>query len=388
MFRRPRRVLRPSLDCLDERCLLATLAPDPSGLTPAQLGHAYGLDSVAFHANGQTIPGNGAGQTIAIVDPFHDPLLASDLHKFDQAFGLPDPVLNQVNLARKKTNDGWASEESLDVEWAHAIAPAAAIVVVEARSDSTANLIAAVNVARRLPAVSVVSMSWGGSELHNESTFDRTFTTLPGHIGVTFVASSGDSGARAGAEWPAVSPNILSVGGTTLNLDGAGNYSYETPWVSSSSGNSIFEAEPAFQAATQSSGKRSTPDVSFDANPNTGVDVFATTPSHHQSTWQVIGGTSLGSPAWAAIIAIADQGRALAGLGTLDGPTQTLPTLYKLPSSDFHAITGSNGSSRFASGFSFFARAKPSSVQPAAASLTGLGSPNGSALVYGLAFSG
>ena len=368
MLRTRRRVLRPTVDRLEKRGLLSTLAPIAGGLTPAQLRHAYGLDAVVFRAHGQAIVGDGSGQTIAIVDPFHDPYLASDLQAFDQAFGLPDPSLSQINLAGSRTNDGWAGEEAMDVEWAHAMAPAAKIVVVEASSDGVVSLMAAVNAARRLPGVAVVSMSWGGSELRNERKYDRTFTTPPGHNGVTFVVSSGDSGPRSGAQWPATSPNVLSVGGTTLSTDGAGNYLGESAWHQSSSGASRIEPQPAYQPAGAAAGKRSTPDVTFDADPNTGVEVYATAPSSGVASWQVVGGTSLGAPAWAAIVAVADQGRALAGLGTLDGPSQTLPTLYKLPSSAFRAVAASR-----------IGRAGGTAV-------AGLGSPNGSALVLGLAY--
>src|SRR5262245_22198006 len=150
-----RRSLRPRVDRLDHRWLPS--ASPFGGLTPAQIDQAYGLNSVAAV--------NGSGQTIAIVDAFHDPNLASDLATFDQAYNLPGQtasqvasLLTQVNMAGSQTNDGWAGEEALDVEWAHAAAPGAKIVVVEAKSDSLPDLMAAVNTARNLPGVSVVSM--------------------------------------------------------------------------------------------------------------------------------------------------------------------------------------------------------------------------------------
>src|SRR5262249_39290598 len=151
--------------------------------------------------NGKSIKGDGTGQAIAIVDAYHDPYLASDLHKFDQTYHLPDPALGVANLAGTATDDGWAQEEALDVEWAHAMAPGAIIIVVEARPDSSPGLLAAVDLARSLPGVSVVSMSWGGSEYAGQTASDSHFTTPAGHQGVTFVAASGDSGASGGAEW-------------------------------------------------------------------------------------------------------------------------------------------------------------------------------------------
>jgi subtilase family serine protease len=353
MIRQRRRALRPTLDRLDDRCLL-------SGLTPSQVTRAYGLDAITFGANGQTIAGDGSGQTIAIVDAYHNPYLSAGLHAFDQMYQLPDPSLIQVNLAGATTNDGWAQEEALDVEWAHAIAPGARIVVVEARSESVKDLLAAVDVARNVAGVSVVSMSWGGGETSGELRNDSHFTTPAGHTGITFVTASGDEGARGGAEWPSASSRVVSVGGTTLQISSAGAYLGESAWSGSSGGYSKYVTEPGYQRTVQASGRRSTPDVAFDADPATGVSVFTIAPSSGIGNWRQIGGTSLGAPAWAAIIAIADQGRATAGASTLDGASQTLPLLYNLPTIDFH--------------------------QSGSLTSTGLGSPNGASLVNGLAF--
>src|SRR5262249_9427388 len=155
------------------------------------------------------VAANGAGQVIAVVVAFHDPYLTQDVHTFDTAYGMADPRVVQVNLAGAATDDGWAGEETMDVEWAHAMAPGAQIGVVEARADSLNDLMTAVNIARQLPSVSVVSMSWGGSEFRGESAYDAYFTTPSGHNGVTFVAATGDAGAWSGAEWPSVSPNVV-----------------------------------------------------------------------------------------------------------------------------------------------------------------------------------
>jgi subtilase family serine protease len=133
----------------------------PTGYTPAQIRHAYGFDQVWFNG----VAGDGTGQTIAIVDAYDDPNVASDLHQFDAAFGLPDPSLTKVNeyggFAPPAANATWAVEIALDVEWAHAIAPGARILLVEANSNSNADLFAAVTYAAEQPGVSVVSMSWG-----------------------------------------------------------------------------------------------------------------------------------------------------------------------------------------------------------------------------------
>jgi subtilase family serine protease len=362
-----RRTFRPALESLDHRCL-------PSGLTPSQVTSAYGLNAIAFKVNGTSIQGNGAGQLIAIIDAYHDPYLASDLAYFDATYHLPAALMAQINLAGSTTNSGWAEEEALDVEWAHAIAPGAGIIVVEARSSSIQDLIAAVNVAKSIPLVSVVSMSWGGSEGQSETSYDSVFTTPAGHTGITFVAASGDSGASGGAEYPSSSPNVLSVGGTTLSVSSTGTYLGESVWSGSGGGYSRYETEPAYQRGFQSTGVRSTPDVSFDADPNTGVAVYVTDPSSGRGSWQQVGGTSLGAPAWAAIVAIADEGRYFAGKGTLNSATQTMTALYSLPSTDFHAVSTITTNSRF---------------RPAIVASPGLGSPNGAALVNGLvAYSG
>ena len=301
--------------------------------------HAYGLDAITFSSTGGApVVGNGSGETIALIEAYHDPTLVSDLHVFDHANGLPDPSLSVVNQGSTRINLDWDSEETLDVEWAHAIAPAAGILVVEAQSDTLSALMKAVNVARQTPGVAAVSMSWGFSELSGETAYDATFRTPPGHQGITFVAASGDNGTAAGPEYPSSSPNVLAVGGTTLVLDDAGNYVSELAWDGSGGGYSPYEPEPGYQKTIQNTGHRSTPDVAFDGDPGTGVEVYQTVPGTAFGTWITVGGTSLGSPAWAAIIAIADQGRALAGKGSLDGPTQTLPTLYSQPS-DFNTVS-------------------------------------------------
>jgi len=334
----------------------------PSGFSPATIRQAYGINQVLF---GSSI-GDGAGQTIAIVDAFNDPNIAGDLHAFDQQYGLSDPTLTRINQnggsslpgAAPGRGNSWALEISLDVQWAHAIAPAASILLVEAYSASDNDLAAAVNTARNYAGVSVVSMSWGGGE-GTSALNDNLFTTPAGHTPITFIASAGDQGAysspsQKAVEFPASSPNVLAIGGTRLSVSGNGNYGSETGWGSGTSsytnggsggGISGDESQPAFQKGivTQSSNFRTVPDVAFDADPNSGVAVYDSYDSAG-NPWLQVGGTSLGAPAWAAMIAIADEGRVLAGLSTLDGASQTLPALYALPSADFHDITsGNNG---------------------------------------------
>jgi hypothetical protein len=309
----------------------------PTGYTPAQIEQAYGINQISFNGTA----GTGAGTTIAIVDAYNDPNIKTDLHNFDQQFGLADPTFSVVNQNGGSTlpssNKGWAGEISLDVEWAHAIAPGAKILLVESNSASFTDLLTAVSYAASQPGVVAVSMSWGGGEFSGEKSNDSSFLPTSANPGVVFVNSSGDSGAPA--SYPSTSPNVLSVGGTTLNLTGSNAYSSESAWTGSGGGISAYESQPSYQqgVVTQSTTKRTSPDVSYDANPNTGFPVYQTY-GNSGGPWLQYGGTSDASPQWAALIAIADQGRNLAGEGALTNAT-LMPMLYKLPSADFHDVT-------------------------------------------------
>ena len=304
------------------------------GLTPAQVSSAYGFDQIK---DGSTLL-TGRSQCIALVDAFYDPTIVSDLKVFDQQFNLPDPVsftvVNQTggSPTHLATNAGWASETAMDVEWAHAMAPYARILLVESNDDNTDNLVAGVKYARSAQRVSVVSMSWGGSEFQGQLADDAVFTTPAGHRGVTFVSSSGDD--TSGAEWPASSPDVVGVGGTTLNLVGGG-YSSETAWGSGSGGASSYENEPSFQKLAQSTGNRTTPDVAYEADPNVGFAVYDSTGS---GGWTVIAGTSAGAPQWASLFAVINQGRKHQSESALIGNTETLPALYSV----YGAVNTSN----------------------------------------------
>src|SRR5262249_5930979 len=142
-----------------------------------------------------------------------------------------------------------------------------------------------------------VSMSWGASEFANETTatYQNDFTTPNGHRGVTFVGASGDNGVPA--IWPSVSPNVLSVGGTRLTVDAAGNFLGEAAGGGSGGGPSVYFSRPSYQAATYGGTKRAAPDVSYDADPSTGFSVYNT----FDGGWEQIGGTSAGAPQWAAL---------------------------------------------------------------------------------------
>src|SRR5262245_61670943 len=231
--RTPRaRFVRPQLEILEDRVMLsadpagglagfatpgaevmsqAAASPLslPGGFSPAQIRQAYGFNNITF--NGGSTHGDGTGQTIAIVDAYDQPNIGSDLARFDSTFGLPAANLRVVNqnggTSLPAADQGWGLEISLDVEWAHAMAPGANILLVEANTNSYADLMTAVDYARIQPNVSVVSLSWGSIEWSGEPSYDSHFTTPAGHTGITFIAASVDSGSSGAPEYPSVSPN-------------------------------------------------------------------------------------------------------------------------------------------------------------------------------------
>jgi len=325
--------------------LVAASGTTVSGYTPAQIRAAYGFNNAAF---GSTAA-DGTGQTIAIVDAYDDPDILTDLKQFDQTFGIAAPpslkIVNEsggTKLPGTDPSQGWEGETALDVEWAHAIAPGANILLVEANSASDTDLFAAVNYARNAPGVSTVSMSWGSEDNAANAQYDQALSkeylvTPTGHQGVTFVAATGDEGYTG---FPATSPNVLAVGGTDLYLNANGTIQSETAWTPQNSGGVIWSGGGGTSVEFPG---RNTPDVSYNAG--VGIAVYDT--FGPDQGWVSFGGTSAGTPQWAALIAIADQGRALKGLGSLDGATQTLPAIYSVSASDFHDITV--GSTQFQS---------------------------------------
>ncbi|MFL5329419.1 MAG: hypothetical protein ACJ8C4_10940 [Gemmataceae bacterium] len=365
------RLGRLGLELLETRDLPSTVMPDlarrkvngvtpaatsaPTGVSVSSIRSAYGFNGITF---GEVV-GDGSGQTIAIIDAYDDPkfvsstnsaFATSDLHKFDLALNIPEPAAPDWFLKVNQSggtnypaaNTGWSGEIALDVEWVHALAPGAKIMLVEANTSSSTDMYAAVKYARSVPGVSVISMSWGSPEASSDVNNNSVFTTPAGHVAITYVASTGDNGSPGG--YPAYSPNVLAVGGTTLTQSG-GTYVSEAGWSGSGGGVSTKETRPAYQSSvTQSATKRTIPDVSFDANPNSGVPVYDSYNNGTSAPWSQIGGTSFSAPAWAALIAVTDQGRALSSQSSLNGLTDTLPRLYTLSAADFHDVTsGSNG---------------------------------------------
>jgi subtilase family serine protease len=198
--------------------------------------------------------------------------------------------------AKMSSNSGWALETTLDVEWAHAIAPSAKLLLVEATTPSGANLLKAVDYAASRKDIVSASMSWGGAEFPEETSLDSHFKSVSNAV---FFASSGDNGT--GASWPASSPNVIGVGGTHVSVSSSHAFSSETAWSGSGGGISAYEKEPSFQAdysIPKAGGMRAIPDVSYNADPASGFPIY------RLGKWREVGGTSAGSPQWAAIAAL------------------------------------------------------------------------------------
>jgi len=315
----------------------------PSGYTPFQMKAAYNVNA---------IPNQGQGMTIGIVDACDYPSAEADLGVFSTQFNLPACTtgngcftkISQAGLCSGHSGN-WALEQALDIQWAHAIAPAAKIVLVQSSQPSD-TLFTAVDQAVAAGS-NVVSMSWGyGGGFSGEQAYDFHFQ-VPG---VTFFSSTGDSGCLG--NYPAESPYVVAVGGTTLVLLTAAPpasplsniYGSEIAWSGSGGGISLYEAEPTWQQGVQTTGFRTIPDVALDAAPSTGVPIYD---SYDGYQWVKIGGTSLSSPVWAAFMAIENSLRVAHGGSPIQ---QFLPDLYQTiyPSGsyhlDFHDVTsGSSG---------------------------------------------
>jgi subtilase family serine protease len=333
--------------------------------SPQEIRDAYGLTSVLDA--GYT----GSGQTIIIIDSFGSPTIAQDLQTFDAGYGLPDPPSLTVlaplgTVPFDPTNSdqvGWAFETTLDVEWAHAMAPGADIVLLTSPVSETEGVqgmpefLALEKYALDHKLGKIISQSWGATEntlftpagqkvfADFEAFYQRA---MEEHV--TVLASSGDGGSSnvdvnfnpypfPTVIFPASSPLVTAVGGTSLYADTSGHYLFEITWFASGGGVSQQFAEPAYQFVLPSSVQqilgrhRGLPDVAYNADSNTTILVYATFLPQPFQGYFGIGGTSEGSPQWAGIIADANQ---LAGhsLGFLN------PRLYKSHDSRFfHDIT-------------------------------------------------
>ena len=317
-------------------------------LGPAQMRRFYGIDKIA----GNTW---GAGQTVAILISHADPYLEGDLAIFDERFGLPlctagNGCLRHVQTANVGDDGSWeikpgppesgsrdvmlkadgktpipsAGETVLDVEWVHAIAPAAKILLIEIPFFTWPNFLHGVDVGVAEGAT-VMSMSFAEPQKdeHNMNYLrgDRHFATDK----TVFVAAAGDH--AHGARWPAASPDVVGVGGTTIRTDAMGTVTFEHAWLARPAGDrfvgtgggiSAAEKEPAAQVAygipNDAKQMRGTPDVAYYASSLTSIAVYNTAPSMSgkgEPGWRGTGGTSAGAPQWAGLLAIANSMRVL-----------------------------------------------------------------------------
>jgi subtilase family serine protease len=333
-------VMQCSIVVHSQVSLQAANKPSAAALSPGQLRSAYGLSRGAQASN---------KGTVAIVDAYNDSHAAGDLAKYRGYYGLPAckestkclRVVNQKGTTAwyPKGNSGWAEEESLDLDMVSAICPKCKIILVESNSTAAGSLSAAEDTAVRLGA-KFVSNSWGGAEFSTETSYDSHFE----HRGVAITVASGDDGY--GVQWPASSPHVTAVGGTTLWMKGR-TRTQEKVWNlgasdGTGSGCSKLEPQQAWQAADNSGcAKRIDNDVAADADPRTGPAVYDSSPPSGEGLargWQQLGGTSASSPIIAAVYALASPGGAAAS-GSL--PTE-FP--YQAGSGLRDITTGSDGS--------------------------------------------
>ncbi len=357
---------------------VAAAVPAPACLTASSSGVCYSPQQIRSAYNIQPLldaGDTGAGHTIVIIDQATSSTLRSDLHQYDQLFGLNDPTLNVFSpFSRASTNQDAYTETALDVEISHALAPNATIDLVLANvdNDTTFNqvvtdLLQATNYAVQNNLGDVISQSFGVGESCVSSNYiqqeQQVFAAAQAK-GITVLASSGDQGAtvltcanantpfqdvtfQKGVNVPAADPLVTSVGGTTLTLTGDGQYGSETTWNEDNNGDgatgggiSTLFSVPSYQQGIAGLTNRGVPDVAFDADPLTGVAIVLTQNGTTESG--SVGGTSVGSPAWAGIVALLNQ-KAGHRLGFLN------PAIYAISAgasygSAFHDITTGNNS--------------------------------------------
>lgn len=318
---------------------------NPAGYHPADLQQAYGLASVAASA--------GAGQTVAIVDAYNDPNAAANLATYRSTFGLPAcgagcfTQVDETGAAKLPANStAWSQEISLDLDMVSAVCPKCKILLVEANSTSFGDLLAAENYATA--HATEVTNSWGAPEFSGETSFDSYFKKS---VPITFAA--GDAGY--GVQYPASSPYVTAVGGTTLSRANVARGFTETTWAGTGSGCSAYEPKPVWQKDTGCA-RRTVTDVSAVANPSTGVSVYDT---YQQPGWQQFGGTSVSAPIVAGVYALAGGFKS-----ALYGSLPYVPRTGAL----FDVVGGTNGKCPVA----YLCTAVPGFDGP-----TGLGSPDG-----------
>jgi subtilase family serine protease len=325
---------------------------------PDQIRAAYGVDILGRGSL------NGQGRTITIIDAFQSPTIQHDLTTFDTLFGLPDPTLNIIapdGLTPFDQNDpnqtGWAGEITLDVEYAHAIAPAATIDLVLAKSNSDADILSAQRFVVKHKLGDTLSQSFGEAEqCQDPATFAAAHKLFEkaAKQGMTIFASSGDQGAAQptcdnstffkSVSTPASDPNVTAVGGTILDADGTtGAYHNEVVWnepdfaAAGGGGFSVKYGTPDFQSGLGLS-SRGVPDISYNAAIIGGVLAVWSTSGQGADLVFQFGGTSAGSPQWAGLVALADQ-LAHKRIGNINDSLYTLARNKLVYGANFHDIT-------------------------------------------------
>ena len=301
--------------------------------TPASLACLYGAVGATSGCNPFSLPNSGhatgGSKAIAIVDAYDYPTALADLKVYSSEFGLAAPTSSTFTVVYATgTNPGpdpncakyggwswWSSEESLDIEMAHALAPSAHVYLVEAASAKTSDLIVAVKKAISLVVAAgggEISMSWGGGEGSAETSLDSGFAGK----NVVFFASTGDS---EGTEYPSTSPNVVAVGGTTITRNPSTlAFEEEISWEDGGGGISKYETKPSYQnsiSALSGSSNRGVPDIAAIGNPRTGVWVYDSYQTNsvgdyclynydtdEGTNWCIFGGTSVASPVTAALV--------------------------------------------------------------------------------------
>ena len=291
------------------------------------LGKSGGMNPTQIRSFYKLPPTGGQG-VIAIVDAYDYPVALADFNTFASQYGLPLETSSNPTAASNQVfqvvyasgtqppqDTDWNQEAALDIEWAHALAPLAKIVLVEAASNGFSDLFLAVAKAAALPGVQEISMSWGSSEFSGEASFDATFNLA----GPAFFASTGDQDF---ASYPACSAYVVGVGGTSVATSSTGAWTGESAWYYGGGGPSLYEAKPSWQTGVTMSGTtRGIPDLSADADPNTGVSIYdSVMDSKGNVGWMVFGGTSVSSPCMAAMVNVTG--------GTFTSTTQLLTNIY------------------------------------------------------------
>ena len=271
----------------------------PGGYSPTDISHAYGYNLIPS-------PGDGTGITIAIIDAYGSPNIQADLDAFCTQFGIPSTTVKiYYPNGNPGVNVGWAQETTLDVEWAHALAPKATIALVAAKSALDSDLAVAINYATQTLGAQVVSMSFGGTEIGGEPAYWNSILNK----NASYVASAGDSDSEV--LWPAAQTNVMAVGGTSLMYDATSqtviseNVWNNVPAQSAGTGGGIStqQSRPLYQTNWNTNSMRGVPDVSAVADPYTGGYVYFTHPTTGIGGWMIFGGTSWSAPQWAALLA-------------------------------------------------------------------------------------